>query len=77
MENTKTISESTSRRPSVFERLGPSTGSTTEVSCYTVETGSLLEGIRNVTRWQSPYLAYTKGPHPRSCVLGEHLKYYY
>lgn len=27
VENTKTISDSTSRRPSVFERLGPSTGS--------------------------------------------------
>lgn len=42
VENTKTISESTSRRPSVFERLGPSTGSTAEVSGYTVDTGSLL-----------------------------------
>jgi len=36
VENTKTISDSTSRRPSVFERLGPSTGSTAEVSCESV-----------------------------------------
>lgn len=36
VENTKTISDSTSRRPSVFERLGPSTGSTAEVSGKTI-----------------------------------------
>lgn len=57
MENTKTISESTSRRPSVFERLGPSTGSTTETQCRNwLKTGSCLYG--NTCR-------FIHGPSPR------------
>lgn len=57
VENTKTISESTSRRPSVFERLGPSTGSTTETQCRNwLKTGSCLYG--NTCR-------FIHGPSPR------------
>ncbi|CAO2591613.1 Zinc finger CCCH domain-containing protein 13 [Lemmus lemmus] len=57
VENTKTISESTSRRPSVFERLGPSTGSTAETQCRNwLKTGSCLYG--NTCR-------FIHGPSPR------------
>lgn len=57
MENTKTISDSTSRRPSVFERLGPSTGSTAETQCRNwLKTGNCLYG--NTCR-------FIHGPSPR------------
>lgn len=57
VENTKTISDSTSRRPSVFERLGPSTGSTAETQCRNwLKTGNCLYG--NTCR-------FVHGPSPR------------
>uniref|UniRef100_A0ACB8GF92 Uncharacterized protein n=1 Tax=Sphaerodactylus townsendi TaxID=933632 RepID=A0ACB8GF92_9SAUR len=60
VENTKTISDSTSRRPSVFERLGPSTGSTAETQCRNwLKTGNCLYG--NTCR-------FVHGPSPRGVM---------
>ncbi|KAG8586039.1 hypothetical protein GDO81_005217, partial [Engystomops pustulosus] len=57
VENTKTISDSTSRRPSVFERLGPSTGNSAETQCRNwMKTGNCVYG--NTCR-------YVHGPSPR------------
>nr|XP_015219573.1 PREDICTED: zinc finger CCCH domain-containing protein 13 [Lepisosteus oculatus] len=60
VENSKTISDSSSRRPSVFERLGPSTGSNPETHCRNwLKTGSCIYG--NTCR-------FTHGTQPRGKV---------
>ncbi|KAJ1114680.1 hypothetical protein NDU88_002911, partial [Pleurodeles waltl] len=57
VENAKTISDSTSRRPSVFERLGPSTGMSTETHCRNWQNTGVC-GFGKTCR-------YIHGPSPR------------